>query len=45
VHISLVKLADDTWPFPQPIPASTRDGGVTAADLWHRYLLLLVKGP
>jgi hypothetical protein len=43
VHISLVKLADDTWPFPQPIPASTQDGKVTVAHLWQLYLLLVVK--
>jgi hypothetical protein len=44
VHISLVELADDTWPFPQPIPASTQDGKVTVAHLWQLYLLLVVKG-
>ena len=45
VHISLVELADDTWPSPQPIPASTQDGQVTAADKWLLYLPRVLRGP
>jgi hypothetical protein len=44
-HISLVELADDTWSFPQPIPASTQDGKVTVAHLWQPNRPQVVKGP
>jgi hypothetical protein len=44
VHISLVELADDTWPFPQPIPASTQNGEVTVGAKWPAYLPLVLKG-
>jgi hypothetical protein len=43
VHISLVELADDTWPDPQPIPASSQDGQMTAAALPNIYLPLVVR--
>ena len=32
MHIGRVEPADDTWPSPQPIPASTRDGQAMVAD-------------
>ena len=44
VHISLMELADDAWPSPQPILASTQDGEIMVEGGHSLYLPLVLRG-